>query len=682
MIISNAGINKLKEFTRTLSFGFLIFLFAVVMASCGGSGSGGENVNIQYIDISQIQRIQYYGAGADIVWFNNDDNISSYTFPLAGPNNDQTRAVNYYGTGADGIWFTTDDDIGSYSALISDSNGNQIKEVNYQGAGADGIWFTSDDDRSHYTAYIYDDDGNRIRESRYFGSGPDGALFTDDDVISSYTTSTYAPNKKPIKRIYYATPGIDGMWFTDDDNIYSYVIFSYDADGNLTRKIRYSGSGGDGTWFTSDDGVSNYTAYAHDAEGNQTAEIRCSGPGIDNIRFTADDEISSYVTTLYDPVRETTQNVYYRNPGADGKWFTGDDGVDHYDTAVAPEPEYGSDEYQNLTVDPDICHESDCSHIINAFMAVNSADTKRVNFRKGHYSLKGPLVVRNSNTVIEAEDDTDVVFADSLQGGIISSNQGTLSKVSVRNFHLSFALKVYTGSGGHGIDIFKCNMCLVEDVRIQNASGHGIRLRFSENSIIRKAETRNNAKFGLVIEGTGKNMLVDGIVADQNGRFDMDRDIRFANINISDGMRQVIVQNVYSTNGGRSGLALGVNPGPNETGPATISVHNLTASGNLDHGLEIFCASNVSAAHITSSGNQRNGIAMYDDPDGCYSKNIRIQEVSSTDNEFFGLHIQGAREVAVSGIHWPGNKLGTVQVVNGQYPENTVQSITIEDFNL
>lgn len=168
-----------------------------------------------------IQRAELPGQvhavapGPDNRWCSNDDQVDSYRRDRSY--GDGWAHIYVTGAGADGVWFTDDDAIEAVSRYWRDENGYRLRHVKWVGAGADGRWLSADDVPALYSTYGYDGHGLLSVATHYRGAGNDGVWFTSDDAVRYYERYRYEPDGARLTVVQVADPGPDALWFNEDD---------------------------------------------------------------------------------------------------------------------------------------------------------------------------------------------------------------------------------------------------------------------------------------------------------------------------------------------------------------------------------------------------------------------------------------------------------------------------------
>jgi hypothetical protein len=121
------------------------------------------------------------GAGADGMWFNNDDNFNQYLRMQYDAKGLVTQSIASVGAGPDMMWGTNDD---PGNRTDTKYNGQNLQEeVTVYSIGPDNMWNTADDVIGNYTKLAYDANGNKIDQKTY-NSGPDAMFKTADDKVT------------------------------------------------------------------------------------------------------------------------------------------------------------------------------------------------------------------------------------------------------------------------------------------------------------------------------------------------------------------------------------------------------------------------------------------------------------------------------------------------------------------
>ena len=308
------------------------------------------------------------------------------------------RKIWFLGAGADGIWFTEDDadDLRSYEHNFYDDRGKLIQQAYYSNAGIDGIWLSADDQPNSYEDYTQElnIDGQPTPVITTYGSsGPDGQWFTDDDAFPGYEYQTQETLTNGVIRKQTITLndiGPDGILFTSDDNI-RYRATEENEQGRQLFYIHYTGVGLDGIWFTADDTAAGVVNLKDDNDRTLiSATISGNGAmGADGKWLTGDETLYGFSYAEYDADGNQTRNAQFNGKGADGKWFTSDDVPQAYnywereynaqaqtikdidfDPSHAPaDPAFSASHLDSYTI-----YSADLSNAVNVYFAGLGAD--------------------------------------------------------------------------------------------------------------------------------------------------------------------------------------------------------------------------------------------------------------------------------------------------------------------
>jgi hypothetical protein len=125
--------------------------------------------------------VSYSGAGPDGAWVTSDDLVFYYSKYKYDDNGNMIFYGCCFDAGADRLWFTDDDEYSSIRmfAIYSyeyDSSGRPFRSIQ-RNAGADGVMFTNDDVVLSYTTFSYDTNGRLIKQIHYTDPGPNGEWF-------------------------------------------------------------------------------------------------------------------------------------------------------------------------------------------------------------------------------------------------------------------------------------------------------------------------------------------------------------------------------------------------------------------------------------------------------------------------------------------------------------------------
>ncbi|MCA9577105.1 MAG: Ig-like domain-containing protein [Myxococcales bacterium] len=277
-----------------------------------------------YRDATREELHSFTSAGADLLWWNEDDEhiaISRREF-LA----DRTRQYRVDDPGANGIWGDEDDVAEDRTEVIYDAHGQPVSFVRYT-EGPDGLALTADDVVYRTADYYFSDgffigsfsaetagedgefgtgddvgyarvvqldaDGVAVGSSKHSDVRRDGFPAYDDTTIASYQRYEHVDGEVVFTRIWStSSAGEDGVFRTADDVPSSVSHVDLDSAGRPLRQVDHS-VGDDGVRGTADDGVSRYTGFEYDADGVTRTERRYVAAGEDGVFFTSDDELRS-----------------------------------------------------------------------------------------------------------------------------------------------------------------------------------------------------------------------------------------------------------------------------------------------------------------------------------------------------------------------------------------------------
>jgi len=299
-------------------------------------------------------------------------------------------------------------------------------------------------------------------------------------------------------------------------------------------------------------------------------------------------------------------------------------------------------------------------------------DSSSINlyFESGNYIFLSPLYINNKNEISINGNGASFIFKNYKNFIVLKR----CSYIMIENIKLkSFNSNSLILRNNHGLTISNCIQINIKNISIENFSGHGLRIINSKNIILTKIFVENNLKFGIAIEGNSYNIILNNITCIDNGLFNIKENKRFSNISISDFSKNIILKNIISTNAGRDGLAIGLNPKTENESAINIIVENLLSKYNLDHGLEIFSAKNTYIRDIIVSNNHKMGLAYYDDLEGSMSENSFVKDIITHDNYFYDLYFQGCRNIFIT----TKSKNIKAYLINGTNIRNKVYNIKI-----
>ena len=273
---------------------------------------------------TRTRRIEFDTAGADLIWFNEDDDVRDYATFDTTINQVATLTVRYNGAGVDGIWFTEDDAVQRYVTEFLDANAVRIGETQFNAPGADGAWFTEDDVIQVVFVETTAEDGS-MQWIQYNDAGTDGDWATlDDNTVGHFSSTVINADGLAERHIFYLDPGLDLIPFNTDDTVLYYHDYTYDTQARFTNSVLYLGPGDDMEWFTTDDLVDVCESVSFNADDTVDREVRAAA-GLDLACFTTDDETSRYEAHVYDDTSHLTAANRYNDAGVDLEWFTTDD---------------------------------------------------------------------------------------------------------------------------------------------------------------------------------------------------------------------------------------------------------------------------------------------------------------------------------------------------------------------
>lgn len=278
----------------------------------------GDDANLPGPPPVAVRSIDFDGATSQ---------IKNYSADIVQGTESMARA-RYDAPGADGLWNQADDLISSYS---------QAREEHVTGAATSAMhWITrrflannrvSAPWSERATAFSLssislrelDDFGRTAREVNYSSLGANGEIDTTlsgdltvvDDVVSFYRVTTRNAMGMRLSRTSFGSrgrdavppdPGADGILFTADDVPTEMDVATYNAQDHRTMDVEHDGPGSDNNWeTTADNTISHYTLYTYATGTNNLVEERTFnlGPNAVMENGQGDDQLIEIET--YDP---------------------------------------------------------------------------------------------------------------------------------------------------------------------------------------------------------------------------------------------------------------------------------------------------------------------------------------------------------------------------------------------